>query len=509
MPILHAYDGTELAYRLLGEGVPLICLPGGPMRAGGYLGDLGGLSARRQLVVLDLRGTGESAVPDDPSTYRRDRLVDDVEALREHLGQERVDLLAHSASAGLAALYAARHPQRLRSLVLIAPGTRAVGTEVTGQDRRGAGELRRDEPRYAAGRGAPEATRPGRDAGEVTSAAEPFTHGRRDARAHAATTSGQTDSGAARVHCRDGAFDPTATATATAAALRDVTAPVLVLAGEYDGGPTPDRAAELAALFPNAEFAVQRGAAHYPWLDDPGAFVRTVEAFLDPDVLSVQAGGIRLAHRAWGDPSAPPVVLVHGRCGDSRTWTRIAGHLADAHRVYAFDFRGHGLSDWPGRYSFELFRDDLHAFLEARNLAGATVVGHSMGAAAACLLAEREPGLIGRLVLEEPPPPFPLDPPRGPAERPDEELDFDWPVVPSTDAQLNEPDPEWWGRIGSITAPTLVIGGGPAGRIAQRGLARMAERIPRGRFVTIDAGHLVHTGRPDEFLAELRAFGLA
>ncbi|MEK8142011.1 alpha/beta fold hydrolase [Streptomyces sp. M10(2022)] len=51
----------------------------------------------------------------------------------------------------------------------------------------------------------------------------------------------------------------------------------------------------------------------------------------------------------------------------------------ETHRVYALDFRGHGLSDWPGRYSFELFRDDLHAFMEARNLSGATLVGHSMG----------------------------------------------------------------------------------------------------------------------------------
>ncbi|MFJ4182325.1 alpha/beta fold hydrolase, partial [Streptomyces sp. NPDC089733] len=152
MPIFHAYDGTELAYRLLGQGTPLICLPGGPMRAGAYLGDLGGLSARRRLVVPDLRGTGDSAVPDDPSTYRCDRLVDDVEALREHLGEERVDLLAHSASANLAALYAARYPERLRTLTLVTPGTRAVGIDVTDQDWREASELRRDEPWYARAR---------------------------------------------------------------------------------------------------------------------------------------------------------------------------------------------------------------------------------------------------------------------------------------------------------------------------------------------------------------------
>lgn len=38
-----SYDGTELGYRVLGDGPPLVCLPGGPGRAAEYLGDLGGL----------------------------------------------------------------------------------------------------------------------------------------------------------------------------------------------------------------------------------------------------------------------------------------------------------------------------------------------------------------------------------------------------------------------------------------------------------------------------------
>src|SRR4029450_2944157 len=45
---------------------PLVCLPGGPGRAADYLGDLGGLSAHRQLVLLDNRGTGASATPAAP-----------------------------------------------------------------------------------------------------------------------------------------------------------------------------------------------------------------------------------------------------------------------------------------------------------------------------------------------------------------------------------------------------------------------------------------------------------
>ncbi|MEI7032191.1 alpha/beta hydrolase [Streptomyces pratensis] len=506
MPTFSAYDSTPLAYHVLGHGEPLICLPGGPVRASFYLGDLGGLAAHRRLVLLDLRGSGDSAVPQDPATYRCDRLVDDVEALREHLGLDRIDLLAHSAGANLAQLYATRHPERLRSLSLITPGARAAGIEVTERDLREAAELRRDEPWYPEARAAQEALLAGGPFAELWPAVRPLTYGRWDdaARAHAAASAEQTNQRARDRHDEDGVYDP----AATVAALRELAVPVLVLAGEYDGHPSPDRAAELAALFPHAEFVVQRGAGHFPWLDDPGAFSRAVEAFLAPDVRSVQAGGVRLAYREWGDPSAPPVVLLHGRTGSGAGWARIARDLAADHRVYALDFRGHGLSDWPGRYSFELFRDDLHAFLEARNLAGATVVGHSMGGVAAYLLAQREPGLIGRLVIEDAPPPVPLDPPRPPAVRPQDEPPYDWAVVPDTDAQLNAPDPAARERLTRITAPTLVIGGGPSSHIDQDQIAAMAAAIPGAELVTIDGGHLLHTTRPDAFLAALRAFGL-
>ncbi|MFJ4000768.1 alpha/beta fold hydrolase [Streptomyces parvus] len=506
MPTFSAYDKTLLAYHLVGEGEPLICLPGGPMRASAYLGDLGGLAARRRLVLPDLRGTGASGVPDDPSTYRCDRLVDDVEALREHLGLERIDVLAHSAGADLALLYAARRPERLRTLALVTPSTRAVGIEVTDDDLREAAELRRDEPWYPEARAAQEALLAGGPFAELWPAVRPLTYGRWDeaARAHAEASAGQTNTEARGRYAEEGAFDP----AATAAALREVTVPVLVLAGEYDGHPGPDRATELAALFQGAEFVVQRGAGHFPWLDDPGAFARTVEAFLAPEILSVQAGGVRLSYRVWGDPDAPPVVLLHGRAGSGETWTRIAQDLAADHRVYAPDFRGHGLSDWPGRYSFEMFRDDLHAFLEARNLAGATVVGHSMGGVAAYLLAQREPGLIGRLIIEDAPPLLPLDPPRVPSVRPDGDLDFDWPVVPDIDAQLNDPDPAVRERFPEITVPTLVIGGGPDSHIDQEQLAQMVRAIPDAELVTVDAGHLIHADRPGEFLAALRKFGL-
>src|SRR6266516_3199062 len=154
MPTFSAHDETDLAYHVFGEGIPVICLPGGPIQDSVYLGELGGLSAHRQLIMVDHRGTGQSAIPEDVASYRCDRLVDDVEALREHLGLDRLDLLAHSGGANLAALYVARHPERVGKLVLITPSTMAVGIAVTGQARIETARLRKDEPWFEAAFGA-------------------------------------------------------------------------------------------------------------------------------------------------------------------------------------------------------------------------------------------------------------------------------------------------------------------------------------------------------------------
>ncbi|MFD9043323.1 alpha/beta fold hydrolase [Streptomyces bottropensis] len=277
MPAFTAPDGTELAYHLRGEGDPLIVLPGGAMRASAYLGDLGGLTAHRRLVLLDLRGTGDSAVPADPATYRCDRQVDDVEALRAHLGLDRVDLLAHSAGGNLATLYAARHPERVSRLALITATPWAVGLPVTVEDRLAAARLREGEPWFAEAYPAFEAAWTGH--GPFDDAMMPLFYGRWDdtARAHMAAEEDQTNDEASTVYGSAGAYDP----PVTRAALTALRAPVLVYAGELDTGPPPALAHRAAAFFPHARFVVQPGGGHFPWLDDPEFFVDRVTAFLD------------------------------------------------------------------------------------------------------------------------------------------------------------------------------------------------------------------------------------
>ncbi|MFF7887411.1 alpha/beta fold hydrolase [Streptomyces sp. NPDC020794] len=279
MPIFSAPDGTELAYHVTGEGEPLLCLPGGPMRASAYLGDLGGLSRHRRLFLLDLRGTGDSAVPADPATYRCDRQVDDVEAFRAHLGLERVDLLAHSAAGDLALLYAARYPDRIRTLTSVTGRARALGIDFTEEHRREAAARRKAEPWFAAGHDAYERIWAGSAADADWDAVAPFFYGRWDttAQAHAETEVEQTNEEAAGLYASAGAFEPAVARTAVAT----LDARVLLLAGELDSGPLPRVAAAVAELFPEGELIVQPEAGHHPWLDDPRRFTETVTAFLD------------------------------------------------------------------------------------------------------------------------------------------------------------------------------------------------------------------------------------
>ncbi|MFI0221416.1 alpha/beta fold hydrolase [Streptomyces lydicus] len=274
MPTFSAPDGTQLAYRVIGEGDPLVCIPGGPTDSA-YLGDLGGLSAYCQLILLDRRGTGRSAIPDDTSSYRCDRLVDDVEALRKHLGLPRMDLLGHSAGTNIATQYAAAYPERVSKLALIGPSTRAVGVAITGETRRELAQLRKNEPWFPEAFAALQAITEG--TGSDWEAVAPFFWGRWDATAQQHHTASQPrNQEAVALFAAEGAFNP----ESTRAALTACEAPVLLLTGEFDVNSPPVSAVKFAEVFPDATLVVQPGASHYPWFDDADWFVATTAAFL-------------------------------------------------------------------------------------------------------------------------------------------------------------------------------------------------------------------------------------
>jgi proline iminopeptidase len=275
-----APDGTSLAYTEVGHGPRLVCVPGGPGRASDYLEDLGGLSAERTLVLLDARATGHSEVPADPSTLRFDRLADDVEALREHLGESRIDLLGHSAGAVVAQAYAAAHPERLRSLLLVTPSDGLQGG--TRADVPGIRASRSAEPWYAEAAEAAQALADAAPAQRqsLVRATRPFLYGRWDERtsAHAASADRQSSR---RAELGFGADGEQVDVPALLAALGRLEVPVLVVGAERDAATGLRSVDAVAACFPRAETVVVPGAGHFPWVDEPAAFRAAVTAFLD------------------------------------------------------------------------------------------------------------------------------------------------------------------------------------------------------------------------------------
>lgn len=117
-----------------------------------------------------------------------------------------------------------------------------------------------------------------------------------------------------------------------------------------------------------------------------------------------------LARIIIGPPAAPALVLLHGITGSAISQAEAIEHWAErGYRVIALDARGHGLS--PRWSPEELARagqvlvDDVVETLEELAHEGSALpilIGHSMGAATAMVLATQRPDLVAGLVLEDP-----------------------------------------------------------------------------------------------------------
>ena len=206
--------------------------------------------------------------------------------------------------------------------------------------------------------------------------------------------------------------------------------------------------------------------------------------------------------RLDGEPSAPPIVLLHALGETSESWSRLTPSLAQRYRIAAADLRGHGDSDWPGEYSTQLMADDVIAAVDALGFGAFSLVGHSLGGAVAIQVAERLGERVVQLVLEDTLPPYPRDVREVPP-RPDEPLPFDWALLDAVYRQIADPEMGEWPSLATITARTLVVAGGPSSHIPSDLIDQMAALIPDCSVITIDAGHYVHDNAYDDFAAAL------
>ena len=228
------------------------------------------------------------------------------------------------------------------------------------------------------------------------------------------------------------------------------------------------------------------------------------------DVDVVGAGGVRLAcHDSGGD--GPVLVLLHGLCGHSGEWDRMAAALP-GHRLIAFDQRGNGFSERrPADLSRAAHAADVVAVLDAFDVDRAVLVGQSMGGDTAMTTAARHPDRVSGLVLVEAGPHDP-DPSGGagvitwmnswPRPFPTREAAVDFlgggPVGEGWADGLEQRDGGWWPRF-DVDVMTRVVTADPdRDQWAEWARVRCPVLAVFGQkgIISTDRGHLMLTRRP-------------
>jgi pimeloyl-ACP methyl ester carboxylesterase len=120
-----------------------------------------------------------------------------------------------------------------------------------------------------------------------------------------------------------------------------------------------------------------------------------------PEARFYQSQGLRLHYSDWGNPSAPPLLLIHGGLDHSRSWDAVAQTLRARFHVIAPDLRGHGDSEWAKGSSYSLADHvyDLTSLAKAECPGQFSVVAHSMGGMVSLTYAGAFPEKVSRLAV--------------------------------------------------------------------------------------------------------------
>lgn len=115
-------NGTEIYYKRMGDGEPLVVIHGGPVLDHSYLlPHLKPLADQHELIFFDQRLSGRSSADVDSSEVTLKNMIEDIEELRKALNLGKIHILGHSWGGLLAMKYAIAYPDNMRKLALSNP----------------------------------------------------------------------------------------------------------------------------------------------------------------------------------------------------------------------------------------------------------------------------------------------------------------------------------------------------------------------------------------------------
>ncbi len=248
-------------------------------------------------------------------------------------------------------------------------------------------------------------------------------------------------------------------------------------------------------------------------------------------------------HAATGgrqfDPNLPAMIFLHGAGMDRTVWSLQSRYFAHrGHAVLVPDLAGHGQSDGEAKTSIGDWADWVSQLVTAAGVAGAVLVGHSMGSLIALETARRHPQQVTGLILLGVAPRMPVHPDLLAAaqanDRKAASLISDWGYGPTGhiggakipglylvwggERLLEQAHPNSLFRDLSacnshkvesdgITCPTLLVLGDKDRMTPAKAGLKLSQMMERTEAIVIpESGHMIMLEKPDETLAAMKQF---
>lgn len=274
--------GGRVWYQIAGSNnsIPLLTLHGGPGAPHDYLEPLAGLADERPVIFYDQLGCGKSDRPDDVSLWRTERFVEELSEVRRVLGLEKVHLLGQSWGTMLAVEYMLTQPSGVESLILASPCLNLPGKHMLEAQRLLAAlpeEVQAIIHQHEAA-GTTDSEEYQQAAGEFYARhlcrISPLPESLQRSMAGMGHAVYATMWGASEFSCtgllKD--FDRTDR-------LHEINVPTLFTCGRYDEC-TPEATLWFHKHMPNSEMVVFEQSSHMAQLEETGAYLQTIRAFL-------------------------------------------------------------------------------------------------------------------------------------------------------------------------------------------------------------------------------------